>query len=91
MHVFGKTYTDPSNPFAANYVKSTCQLPQITIGGILDGYQHGKDLWSVYGDKLSFLPVSPNEKTWFRSSEKGMRESSTCAELDRIESLSLNP
>ncbi|KAF2165587.1 hypothetical protein M409DRAFT_36849 [Zasmidium cellare ATCC 36951] len=76
MHVFGKTYTDPSNPFAANYVKSTCQLPQLTVGGILDGFQHGKDLWSVYGEKLHFLPSVPNSKTWFRSSESVLTQQS---------------
>lgn len=81
MHVYAQTYTDPENPFAAGYVKGTCQLPQITVGGVLDGYQHGRDLWSVYGDKLGFLPTSPNDATWFRSSESSLTQQSAAGVL----------
>jgi hypothetical protein len=28
----------------------SCQFPQITAGGLQDSWQHGKDLWDVYGD-----------------------------------------
>ena len=30
------------------FVNETCQFPQLTLGGVLDGYLYGKDLWAVY-------------------------------------------
>ena len=57
-------------------MQGTCQYPQLTIGGLLDGYQHGKDLWSVYGEKLDFLPMQPDDSTWFRSSESPLTQQS---------------
>lgn len=74
IQVYAETYTDPSNPFVDNYVDGTCQYPQLTIGGLLDAYQHGKDLWSAYGEKLGFLPDSPDDSTWFRSTESPLTQ-----------------
>lgn len=80
--VFGQTYSDPSNPFLAHYVNSTCQFPQLTIGGFLDGYRHGRDLWAVYGDKLGLLPPSPKSgSVWFRSSDSPLTKASAGAVL----------
>lgn len=74
MRVYAQTYTDPSNPFDSTYVQGSCQYPQLTIGGLLDGYQHGEDLWGVYGEKLGFLPKTPDSSTYFRSSESSLTE-----------------
>lgn len=74
MQIYEASYTDPANPFVRDYVKGTCQYPQLTVGGLLDGYQHGKDLWSVYGEILSFLPDCPDEATWFRSSSNPLTQ-----------------
>lgn len=77
MRVYAKTYTDPSNPFAADYVQGTCQYPQLTIGGLLDGYQHGRDLWAVYGGMLGLLPPFPEEhRVRFRSSTSALTQGS---------------
>lgn len=74
MQVYARTYTSPTNPFVSHYVNGSCQYPQITIGGLLDAYQHGQDLWSVYGDKLGFLPSEPDDSTWFRSTESPLTQ-----------------
>lgn len=79
--VYGQAYSDPANPFLGSYVNGTCQYPQLTIGGLLDGYQHGRDLRAVYGDKLGFLPSSPDQegsdaKVWLRSTSSALTQSS---------------
>ncbi|KAK4049967.1 hypothetical protein OIV83_003791 [Microbotryomycetes sp. JL201] len=57
---------DPVNPMTAlsspGFVGSNCQFPQITAGGALDSYQHGKDLAEVYQKKLKFLPKKLDNK-----------------------------
>ncbi|KAJ5794102.1 hypothetical protein N7457_000701 [Penicillium paradoxum] len=78
--MYAQTYQDPSNPFMPD-VNGTCQYPQITIGGIQDGYQHGKDLWSIYGEKLGLIPDMPNKRVWFRSSESALTQASAGAVL----------
>ncbi|KAJ5884741.1 histidine acid phosphatase [Penicillium taxi] len=83
--MYGQTYTDLTNPYAKGYVNGTCQYPQLTIGGFLDGYQHGRDLWAVYGDKLGLLPSSPeSQKVWFRSSHSPLTQQSAGAVLRGI-------
>ncbi|RDW61661.1 histidine acid phosphatase [Coleophoma crateriformis] len=74
--VYGKTYTDPTNPFVASYIPGTCQYPQLTVGGVLDGVQHGKDLWAVYGEKLGLIPKTPDSSIWLRSSESPLTQQS---------------
>ncbi|KAH8649852.1 histidine phosphatase superfamily [Xylariales sp. PMI_506] len=74
--VYGKTYTSPTNPFVASFIPGSCQFPQLTIGGLLDGFQHGKDIWSVYGDKLGFLPSEPDDSIWLRSTESPLTQQS---------------
>ncbi|KAK9465795.1 histidine phosphatase superfamily [Lipomyces arxii] len=56
--IWWKDYQEPANPmaFVNSGFNSTCQFPQISYAGLADSAQHGKDLWSVYGDKLKFLP-----------------------------------
>ncbi|OQD89556.1 hypothetical protein PENANT_c002G01407 [Penicillium antarcticum] len=78
--MYAQTYEDPSNPFTPG-VNGTCQYPQITIGGVQDGYQHGKDLWAVYGKKLGFIPKKPNNRVWFRSSDSALTQASAGAVL----------
>ncbi|KAK9342806.1 histidine phosphatase superfamily [Lipomyces starkeyi] len=70
----------PINPFTPG-VNGTCQYPQITIGGVQDGYQHGKDLWAVYGDQLGLIPRQPNNRVMFRSSESALTQGSAGAVL----------
>ncbi|KAL1640556.1 hypothetical protein SLS58_006751 [Diplodia intermedia] len=55
-HTYWSVYTDPSNPFSPTGFNGTCQFPQLTRGGLDDSWQHGRDLWGVYHDLLSFLP-----------------------------------
>lgn len=74
--MYARTYVDPNNPFDSTYVIGSCQYPQLTIGGLLDGYQHGKDLWGVYGETLNFLPSTPDSSTWFRSSSSALTQGS---------------
>ncbi|CAI7617463.1 unnamed protein product [Penicillium pancosmium] len=83
--VYAQTYEDPNDPFKTGVsVNSTCQFPQITIGGIEDGYQHGKDLRNVYQKKLGLIPKQPNERVWFRSSESPLTQASAGAVLRGI-------
>ncbi|KAE8354748.1 histidine phosphatase superfamily [Aspergillus coremiiformis] len=74
--VYGQAYFDPSNPFLISYVNGSCQYPQLTIGGLLDGYQHGRDLRAVYGDQLGLIPDSPDARVWFRSSSSALTQGS---------------
>lgn len=55
------------NPFEATATgwKGSCQFPQITSAGLDDSWQHGADLYGVYGDLLGFLPGRDDEtETW---------------------------
>lgn len=56
-HIKWNVYRDSAalNPFQTG-PNGTCQFPQITAGGLRDSSDHGKDLRSVYGDLLGFLP-----------------------------------
>lgn len=65
---YWSVYTSPSNPFApTSGFNGSCQFPQITRGGLDDAYQHGLDLWSVYGELLRFLdPQTAREQSSFR-------------------------
>ncbi|KAJ6086367.1 hypothetical protein N7486_010648 [Penicillium sp. IBT 16267x] len=78
--MYAQTYQDPTNPFTPG-VNGTCQYPQITIGGVQDGFQHGNDLWAVYGKKLGLIPAKPNSRVWFRSSESALTQGSAGAVL----------
>lgn len=82
-HVHASVYTDPNNPFVnmLPYVNATCMFPQLTLGGLLDGFQHGKDLWAVYGEKLGLIPKEPNNKVWLRSSSSSLTQQSASAVL----------
>ena len=59
-------FTSPSNPFPPQGFNGTCQLPQITRGGLDDSHQHGLDLLAVYRDLLSFLPPAPSSSITYR-------------------------
>ncbi|KAF9579457.1 hypothetical protein BGW38_004272 [Lunasporangiospora selenospora] len=86
MRVYGDIYTDPNNPFVDTlpFVNATCMFPQLTLGGLLDGFQHGKDLWAVYGEKLGLFPKEPNSKVWLRSSSSSVTQPSAGAVLRGI-------
>ncbi|KAK9494609.1 histidine phosphatase superfamily [Lipomyces doorenjongii] len=64
-NIWWKNYQDPSNPmtYYKNGFNGTCQFPQISNAGLDDSAQHGRDLWSVYGDKLRFLPKTFDPST----------------------------
>ncbi|KAL4922069.1 histidine phosphatase superfamily [Aspergillus aurantiobrunneus] len=79
LQVYGQAYTDPTNPFLTNYVNGSCQYPQLTIGGYLDGYQHGRDLHAVYSKQLGLIPdtLEENDKrVWFRSTSSPLTQGS---------------
>ncbi|KAL2867797.1 histidine phosphatase family protein [Aspergillus lucknowensis] len=79
LQVYAQTYTDPTNPFLTHYVNGSCQYPQLTIGGYLDGFQHGRDLRAVYGAKLGLIPETLHEndkRVWFRSSSSPLTQGS---------------
>ncbi|KAL3443100.1 histidine phosphatase superfamily [Aspergillus insuetus] len=80
LEVYGKAYTDPTNPFLTNYVNGSCQYPQLTIGGYLDGYQHGRDLHAVYSKQLGLIPKKLGKKdlnrVWFRSTTSQLTQGS---------------
>ncbi|RHZ49830.1 histidine phosphatase family protein [Aspergillus thermomutatus] len=83
--VYGQAYSDPTNPFLTTYVNGSCQYPQLTLGGFLDGYQHGRDLRAVYGDQLRLIPSTPDQKkVWFRSSSSALTQGSAGAVLRGI-------
>ncbi|KAJ5490067.1 Histidine phosphatase superfamily clade-2 [Penicillium expansum] len=86
MPMYAQTYQDPNNPFISG-VNGTCQYPQITIGGVQDGYQHGKDLWGVYGKKLGLIPAKPNSRVWFRSSESPLTQASAGAMASSVDTV----
>lgn len=54
--VYWKVEDNPVNPFIAPGFRGNCQFPQITRGGLDDSWQHGRDLYEVYGTMLKFLP-----------------------------------
>lgn len=69
LHYFGEPFQGPdaarayrqgyistTNPFEASGWTGTCQFPQITSEGLTDSWQHGADLYGVYGELLGFLP-----------------------------------
>ncbi|KAG9257651.1 histidine phosphatase superfamily [Emericellopsis atlantica] len=45
------------NPYVPSGWIGSCQFPQITPGGLDDSWQHGADLYGVYGQELGFLPA----------------------------------
>ncbi|KKZ66033.1 hypothetical protein EMCG_08204 [[Emmonsia] crescens] len=49
-------FENPINPFKPPGFKGTCIFPQITKEGLDDSWQHGRDIYGVYHDKLRFLP-----------------------------------
>ena len=59
-------YTSISNPFAPQGFNGTCQFPQITRGGLDDSWQHGKDLFEVYKERLGSLLVNPSDQVSYR-------------------------
>ena len=61
--VYRQGYISDVNPFVPDGWTGTCQFPQITKGGLKDSWQHGRDLYGVYGDLLGFLP-KPSEGSW---------------------------
>lgn len=54
--VYQSLYISAVNPFVQNGWIGTCRFPQITAGGLDDSWQHGADLYGVYGDLLRLLP-----------------------------------
>ncbi len=65
-HTYWSVYTSPSNPFAPVGFNGTCQFPQITRQGLDDSFQHGKDLYDVYGALLGFLPERADSRVSYR-------------------------
>lgn len=77
LPVFAATYVDRENPLYDTLTNSTCQFPQLTVGGFLDGVQHGRELYELYGDKYHVIPHKPSPKTvWLRSSTAPLTQGS---------------
>lgn len=53
-------FEDAENPFngQAGGFAGDCEFPQITREGLNDAWQHGKDLYEVYHEKLGLIPNS---------------------------------
>lgn len=60
---YRKGFIGDINPFVPEGWIGSCQFPQITPGGLQDSWQHGKDLYGVYGELLGFLPEK-DEAGW---------------------------
>lgn len=56
-------FTNPFGAIAKGW-KGSCQFPQITAAGLDDSWQHGADLYGVYGDVLGFLPSRDDGPGW---------------------------
>ena len=54
--VYQSLYISDINPFVQSGWIGTCRFPQITAQGLDDCWQHGSDLYGVYGELLRFLP-----------------------------------
>ncbi|KAK6523955.1 hypothetical protein TWF281_001912 [Arthrobotrys megalospora] len=64
--IYWKVEDNPTNPFIAPGFQGSCQFPQITRGGLDDSWQHGRDLYNVYGAMLKFLPPKHDSTVVFR-------------------------
>ncbi|KAI5117269.1 hypothetical protein M0805_000999 [Coniferiporia weirii] len=53
--VFHETDVPSWHPFISQFWNGTCDMGQLTAGGLADAVAHGKDFWSVYHDKVGFL------------------------------------
>jgi hypothetical protein len=41
---------------------NNCSFPQITTEGLIDSWQHGRDIYGVYHDLLHFIPKHLDSK-----------------------------
>jgi len=62
------TATPAWHPFLSQIWNGTCDQGQLTQAGLEDAIKHGKDFWSVYGDKLGFLLSVNGDDILFRTS-----------------------
>ncbi|KAG7877276.1 hypothetical protein KL938_004032 [Ogataea parapolymorpha] len=64
MKISWANYQNQYNPFSFihNGYNGTCQFPEISSAGLEDSYQHGLDLYGVYGELLQFLPARYDPK-----------------------------
>lgn len=58
---YWKGTSSPINPFVPAGWIGSCQFPQITLAGLDDSRQHGRDLYDVYHTLLNFLPSREEE------------------------------
>ncbi|EIW76979.1 phosphoglycerate mutase-like protein [Coniophora puteana RWD-64-598 SS2] len=60
--VYHETVIPSWHPFASQIWAGSCDEGHLTVEGLADAIQHGKDFWSVYHDTLGFLDnVSEDE------------------------------
>ncbi|KAF3270973.1 hypothetical protein TWF173_010803 [Orbilia oligospora] len=64
--VYWRVEENSVNPFIAPGFRGNCQFPQITHGGLDDSWQHGRDLYEVYGTMLGFLPPEYDSTVAYR-------------------------
>ena len=61
-YTYWSVFTSASNPLAPEGFNGTCQFPQLTLGGLDDSHQHGRDVFGVYHSLLGFLPAAYDAK-----------------------------
>lgn len=80
--VYAQTYADSQNPLLRTFTNSSCQFPQLTIGGYKDGVQHGEELRKLYGDKYHVIPNEPSsDSVYLRSSTAALTQQSASGVL----------
>ncbi|KAF8484365.1 phosphoglycerate mutase-like protein [Gautieria morchelliformis] len=65
--IYHETFVPPTHPFLSQFWNGSCDLGQLTAGGLQDSVAHGKDFASVYIDKLKFLQNINAKDIWVRT------------------------
>ncbi|KAH9993436.1 phosphoglycerate mutase-like protein [Russula vinacea] len=60
--------TPHGHPFASTIWPGSCDIGQLTPGGLVDASQHGQDLWELYHDHLGFVRGVDPREIWVRTS-----------------------
>ncbi|KAL6303379.1 phosphoglycerate mutase-like protein [Sparassis latifolia] len=66
--VYHETESPPWHPFLRQIWNGTCDQGQLTQEGLEDAIRHGRDIWSVYADRLHFLDSVNEDDILFRTS-----------------------
>lgn len=61
-NTYWTVYTTNANPMIPLGFNGTCQFPQITRDGLVDSWEHGKDLKKIYHGVTDFIPPEHHSK-----------------------------